>query len=49
VTKNDFTLFQEKMDHRSKEFESRVVIKLGALTVSSLSIAVAVLAWLIKL
>lgn len=60
VTKNDLALFKEQMDNRFalvhteirtqvKETEFRLVATLGVLTVSSISIAVAVLTWLIKI
>lgn len=66
VTKSDFALFQERLDHRFLridqrfvemeqrfdqrfiEMEFKLVTRLGFLTVSSVSIAVAVLTWLIK-
>ena len=56
VTKSDFAVFKEHMDrrfagidHRFSEIELRLVVKLGLITVSTVSIAVAILAWLIKL
>lgn len=56
VTKGDFALFQERLDSRFtaiqnqiKESEFRLLTKLGFLTISSLSIAVALLTWLIKI
>jgi hypothetical protein len=56
VTKNDFALFQEKLENRFvqvhsqiKESELRMTTRLGFMMVSTVSIAVAVLTWLIKL
>ena len=60
VTRADFAVFQERMDNRFaqtqqyvqnqvKESEFRLLTRLGFLTVSSVSIAVAVLTWLIKI
>ncbi len=60
VTKSDFAVFQEQMKNQLtqhqqavtaslKESEYRTVIRLGFLTISTVSIAVAVLTWLIKL
>lgn len=60
VTKSDFAVFQEKLENRFiqtqqqfqiqiKELEFRITTRLGVLIVSSISIAVAVLTWLIKL
>ena len=37
------------IDHKFKELELRLVIKLGLITVSTTTVAVAVLSWLIKL
>ncbi|MGE0763330.1 MAG: hypothetical protein AB7N80_08630 [Bdellovibrionales bacterium] len=55
VTKSDFAVFQERIDNRFiqtqsqiKESEFRVTTRLGLLTVSAVSIAVAILTWLIK-
>jgi hypothetical protein len=59
VTKSDFALFREQMDNRfahvEQRFEQRLLetefkllTRLGFLTVSTVSIAVAVLTWLIK-
>ena len=55
VTKADFAVFQEKFDSRFaqvrneiRESEFRVITRLGFLVVSTVSIAVAVLGWLIK-
>lgn len=60
VTKADFAVFQERIDNRFvqtqqyvqsqiKESEFRLITRLGFLTVSTVSIAVAVLTWLIKI
>jgi len=60
VTKSDFAVFQERIDNRFiqlqqqiqnqvKESEFRMITRLGFLTVSTVSIAVAVLTWLIKI
>jgi hypothetical protein len=60
VTKSDFALFQERLDSRFtrvqeqfqlqiKDSEFRIVTRLGFLIVSTTTIAVAVLTWLIKL
>jgi hypothetical protein len=56
VTKSDFALFQERLDNRFgqiqnqiKESEFRLTTRLGFLLVSTVSIAVAVLTWLIKI
>lgn len=59
VTKSDFAIFQERIENRLvqsqqhiqsqiKESEFRLTTRLGFLTVSAISIAVAVLTWLIK-
>lgn len=55
VTKSDFALFKEQVDNRFarvemqiKESEFRTVTRLGLINVSTISIAVAFLAWLIK-
>ena len=59
VTKSDFAIFQERyrnefqqleqrIDKRFVEFELRILTRLGFLMVSTTSIAVAVLTWLIK-
>jgi len=60
VTKSDFAVFQEQMKNQFtlqqqtmvaliKESEYRTVTRLGFLTISTVSIAVAVLTWLIKM
>lgn len=56
VTKSDFALFKEHMDrrflevdHRFSEIELRLVVKLSLVMVSTVTIAVTVLAWLIKI
>lgn len=63
VTKNDFAVYQERLENRFtqidsqfaqvrsqiKESELRVVTRMGFLVVSVVSVAVAVLTWLIKL
>lgn len=60
VTKSDFALFQERLENRFsqvqqlirsevKESEYRTVTRLGFIVVSTVSIAVAVLTWLIKI
>jgi hypothetical protein len=56
VTKSDFAVFKEHVDarfaevgHRFNEVELRLVIKLGLITVSTTTIAVAILTWLIKI
>lgn len=67
VTKNDFAVFQERIETRFerienrfiqsqqhiqsqiKESEFRLITRLGFLTVSTVSIAVALLTWLIKI
>lgn len=60
VTKSDFINFQERIENRFvqsqqqiqsqiKESEFRLITRLGFLTVSTVSIAVAALTWLIKL
>ncbi len=48
VTKSDFQFFKQHVDHKFKEVELGLTIKLGFITVSTVSIAVAVLTWLIK-
>lgn len=55
VTKSDFAVFQEQMKNQVaqihaalKESEYRTVTRLGFLTISTVSIAVALLTWLIK-
>ena len=56
VTKGDFAVFKENMDHRFtevhhelRETELRLVIKLGMISVTTTTIAVALLSWMIKL
>ena len=60
VTKAEFAVFQERIENRLvqtqqqiqgqiKESEFRLVTRLGLLTVSAVSIAVAMLTWLIKI
>lgn len=49
VTKVDFAILQEQIKSQIKESEYRMVTRLGFLTISTASIAVAVLTWLIKL
>ena len=60
VTKSDFAVFQERIENRFsqaqhhiqnqiKESELRLITRIGFLTVSTVSIAVAVLNWLIKI
>jgi len=56
VTKNDFAVFREHVDrrfsevgHRFNEIELRLVIKLGLITVTTTTVAVAILTWLIKI
>jgi hypothetical protein len=56
VTKSDFAIFKEhidrkfgEIDHRFNVFELRIVVKLGLITVSSMTVAVALLTWLIKI
>ena len=53
---NNFAVFREHLDprfaeigHRFNEIELRLVIKLGLITVTTTSIAVAILTWLIKI
>lgn len=55
VTKSDLSVFKEQIDnrfvlveHQIKESEYRLVTRLGFLTVSAVTLAVAVLTWLIK-
>lgn len=55
VTKSDFEIFKQhvdrrffEIDHKFKELELSLTVKLGFITVSTVSIAVAVLTWLIK-
>jgi hypothetical protein len=55
VTKADFALFKEQQDNRFsqvhsliRETELRLLTRLGFMMVSTVSIAVAVLTWLIK-
>jgi hypothetical protein len=43
-----FAHFQLQIQNQIRESEFRLLTRLGALTISSLSIAVAMLAWLIK-
>lgn len=47
--KNDFTVFQERIQSQFKESEFRITTRLGVMIVSTVSIAVAVLTWLIKI
>ena len=56
VSKSDFAVFREhidrrfaEVDHRFEEVELRLVIKLGLITVSTTTVAVAILSWLIRL
>ena len=56
VTKSEFAVFKEHIDrrfaavdHRFSELELRLVIKLGLINVTSVTIAVAILTWLIKI
>jgi hypothetical protein len=56
VTKSDFAIFKEfvdrkfaDVDHRFREVELRMVIKLGLITVTTTTVATTVLAWLIKI
>lgn len=60
VTKSDFAVFQERLEGRFaqtqqlirsevKESEFRMVTRLGFLVVSTVSVAVATLTWLIKI
>jgi hypothetical protein len=60
VTKADFAVFQERIENRLTQFEQRtdkrfietefrLLTRLGFLMVSTTSIAVAVLTWLIKM
>ena len=55
LTKSEFEIFKQhidrrflEIDHRFKELELSLVVKLGFMMVSTVSIAVAVLTWLIK-
>jgi hypothetical protein len=59
VTKADFAVFQERIENRLAQFEQRndkrfvetefrLITRLGFLMVSTTSLAVAVLTWLIK-
>ena len=56
VTKSEFAVFQEQMKNQFaqmqqqiKESEFRMITRLGFLVISTTSIAVAVLTWLIKI
>lgn len=55
VTKNEFAVFQERIDNRFSamqnyilQSEFRTVTRLAIINVSTVSVAVALLAWLIK-
>ena len=48
VTKTDFEIFKQHVDHKFKEVELGLTVKLGLITVSTATIMVAVLAWLTK-
>lgn len=55
VTKNEFALFREhidrrfaEVDHRFKELELRLVIKLGLMGFSMITVSTAILGYLIK-
>lgn len=55
VTKSEFAVFREHVDsrfaevnHRFSELELRLVVKLSLVTVSTVTVAVGVLSWLIK-
>jgi hypothetical protein len=56
VTKNDFAVFREhidrrfaEVDHRFSQIELRLIVKLGLITVSTTTIAVGILSWIIRL
>lgn len=56
VTKSDFAIFKEYIDgrfvdvgHKINALELRLVVKLGLITVTTTTIAVTILTWLIKL
>jgi hypothetical protein len=49
VTKSEFISFRQHVDHRFNELELRLVVKLSLVIVSTATIAIAVLSWLIKL
>lgn len=49
VTKADFALFQEQNKNQLSQLEYRIVTRLGFMMISTVSIAVAVLTWLIKI
>ncbi|MEK6554479.1 MAG: hypothetical protein AABZ31_04495 [Bdellovibrionota bacterium] len=46
---NKFSIFESRIDKKILESEFRTTSRLGVLFVSSLSVAVAVLAWIIKI
>jgi hypothetical protein len=48
ATKHDIELMKERIDTRFKEFELRVITRVGFITVSTVTLAVAFLAWLIR-
>ena len=48
VTKSEFALFREEVNHRFSELELRLVVKLGLITVSTATVLLAILSWLIK-
>jgi hypothetical protein len=47
--KGEFALFREQMQNQLKEWEFRITIRLGILTVSTLSVGVAILGLLIRI
>ena len=49
VTKSEFISFRQHGDHRFSEMELRLVVKLSLVMVSTVTVAVAVLSWLIKI
>jgi hypothetical protein len=49
VTKSEFLSFRQHIDHRFSEMELRLVVKLSLVMVSTVTIAVGVLSWLIKI
>jgi hypothetical protein len=55
VTKSEFAVFKEhidrrfaEVDHRFKELELRLIVKLGIMNASMLTATIAILGWLIK-
>lgn len=49
ATKTDLKMLEQKMENEFTRFEYRIVTKLGIIVVTSVTLAVAIGGWLIKL